>query len=128
MREQEGRAMMCLDWESSGVVFYGTESSGDFSQLDVMITPCNTRLTTLGADDDRISTQCVENLDEQIKHLGPMNMLIYYNNESFKQDEFGEMRITRQSTIRSIQVDEYRANFIFGKIWKNKLQDEITMV
>ena len=55
-------------------------------------------------------------------------MLIYFNQESFNQDEYGEYRIMRQSTIQNVQVDEYRPNYIFANIWKNQLGDEIELL
>ena len=51
--------------------------------------------------------------------------MVYFNQESFKQDEYGDLRIGRQSVIRNIQVDEYRPNYVDLYIWKNQLQDEI---
>ena len=87
--------MLCLDWENSGVDFQGSEGSSIWSYLDVVVMPCNVKLTNLGADDDRISPECSGDLQEQIKYLGPMNVLVYFNQESFKQDEYGDMRIGR---------------------------------
>ena len=57
-----------------------------------------------------------------------MNILVYFNQESFKQDEYGDLRIGRQSVIRNIQVDEYRPNYVDLYIWKNQLQDEIEFI
>lgn len=71
--------MMCIDWEQEDIDLFGPESGGNYSELDVMIVPCNMRLTNFGGLDDRIASDCVENLDEQRKYLGPMNMLIYFN-------------------------------------------------
>ena len=116
--------MLCLDWEHAEIDLYGTESSGIYSELDVMIMPCNVKLSPFGATDERIAPDCVNDLDEQIKYLGPMNMLVYFNQESFMQDEYGNARIGRFSTIRNIQTDEYRPNFIIGTVQKNSLQDE----
>ena len=73
--------MMCLDWERAGIDLYGPESGGTYAELDFMIVPCNMRLTNFGAEDDRISPECKPDLADQIKYLGPMNMLIYYNEE-----------------------------------------------
>lgn len=50
--------MLCLDWENSGVEFQGSEGSSIWSYLDVVVMPCNVKLTNLGADDDRISPEC----------------------------------------------------------------------
>ena len=90
--------------------------------------PCNIKLTAFGAEDDRIGPECQADLQKQIDYLGNMNMLVYFNTATFQQDEFGNQRIDRQSTIRNIQVDQFRANFIFGWIQTKQLQDEITYI
>ena len=56
--------MLCLDWEKAGIDLYGTESSGIYSELDVMIMPCNVKLSPFGAKDERIDPGCVRDLDE----------------------------------------------------------------
>ena len=83
MRTTPGRGMLCIDWETAGVEFYGTESSGTYSELDVVVMPCNMRNTALGGLDDNISNECVADLAAQIEYMGPMNMQTYYNTERF---------------------------------------------
>ena len=58
IREDPNRGMLCLDWENSGVQFQGSEGSTKWSYLDVVVMPCNVKLTNLGAEDDRISPEC----------------------------------------------------------------------
>ena len=82
------------------------------SQLEIVVLPCNHRLTHIGGTDDRIPDDCEENLDEQIKYLGPLNMLVYFNQARFMQNEFNELSIYRHSVIENIQADEKRANWI----------------
>ena len=56
--------LLCIDWEESGVDFYGLESTGKLGTVEINIVPCNLKLTTkfLGGLDDRISDNCVANL------------------------------------------------------------------
>ena len=53
IRNSPNRGMMCLDWENEGLDLYGSEASGTFSEIDIMIIPYNARITPLGAKDDR---------------------------------------------------------------------------
>ena len=53
IRNSPNRGMMCLDWENEGLDLYGSEASGTYSEIDIMIMPCNARITPLGAKDDR---------------------------------------------------------------------------
>ena len=53
LRTVPGRSLLCLDWSKS-LDLYGTEASGNFAFIDIMILPCNHKLTHLGALDDRI--------------------------------------------------------------------------
>jgi len=76
--------MLCFDHED--IVFFGTEITQNSSRLEINILSCNNRLTHLGGVDDRIPEDCVANLDEQIEYLGPLNLIIYYNQQSFMED------------------------------------------
>lgn len=39
------RSMICIDWKNQNVNFFGSESSGDYAELDLIIMPCNVKLT-----------------------------------------------------------------------------------
>ena len=56
--------MLCLDLDKDGFDFYGPESGGIFSELDIMIMPCNIKLTAFGAESDRIEPECQANLQK----------------------------------------------------------------
>ena len=64
IKKEPHRSMLCLDWDNAGIDLYGTESSGIFSELDLVIMPCNAMITPYGASDDRISPECVRDLDK----------------------------------------------------------------
>ena len=128
IKSEEKRNFLCLDWKAAAIELYGPESGGTYGELDLALLPCNTRLIPHGARDDRISPQCVANLDKQIEYIGATNLIVYYNQATFVEDDFSEARIDRHSTIRNIQVDQYRPNFVFGKIQASKLVDSIDLV
>ena len=55
--------MLCLDWQEAQIELFGPESGGTYAEIDVMVVPCNLRLIHLGADDDRITDECIADLD-----------------------------------------------------------------
>ena len=128
VKKVPGNEMFCIDWDTADMGFYGLEASGDFSELDIVILPCNVRLSTLGGVEDRIDPECVGSLEEQISYIGPMNMLVYYNTERFIQDEFGDLRTEKSSTFANIQADETKPNWIQMLVKKSSLSDETTYV
>ena len=64
-------------------------------------------------------------LNEQIKYLGSLNLVVYYNSHHFFANEFGGSRIEKLSTIKSLQVDEYRPTWVQALVQKDILNDEI---
>ena len=50
-------------------------------------------------------------------------MLLYYNQETFIEDEYDETSIKRESEVISIQSDEFRPNWVHSKIAQNYLSD-----
>ena len=88
-----------------------------------MLLPCNHKLTTLGAKDDRIDENCVADLDKQIEWLGAINFLIYHNQETFREEEYGALKVDRHAELANIQTDQFRPNWIDARIQKNSLGD-----
>ena len=71
------RGMWCFDW--TDLAFYGNERNLNNARLEIIVLPCNHRLTQLGAKDDRMDPTCIADLEQQINYLGPLNMILYYN-------------------------------------------------
>ena len=119
---------MCLDW--SGVELQGEDPAYNTKTIDVMFIPCNMKETLLGdaTEDDRIPQNCNYDKDKLIEYLGPIQMLIYKNIGSFQQDEYGNERVKKESSISRIQVDEYRPSWINTKISNNVLYDETQFI
>ena len=60
-----------------------------------MVMPCNVLLD----ENDTIAPECIPDLDEQKKYLGPFNVLLLHNNQEFRQDGFGSESIRHESVI-----------------------------
>ena len=64
IRTDPNRNLLCIDWETAGIDFYGLEESGTFSELDVAIVPCNLKNTMIGGETDSISEECIPDLQK----------------------------------------------------------------
>ena len=62
LRNEAERGMLCIDWETAEIDFFGVESSGTYSELDVVVMPCNVMGTPLGGLEDKIPEECVADL------------------------------------------------------------------
>ena len=51
------RGMYCFDWND--VAFYGTERTLENARIEILVLPCNHKLTQLGATDDRMDPECI---------------------------------------------------------------------
>lgn len=119
---------MCVDWDSLNIDLHGTETDADHTHIDLMFLPCNHRLTKLGALDDRIDDECVPILEEQIKYLGELDLILYYNQEFFAQTEFGDASIERVSVLENFQLDQFRPNWLQSVVSRNLLADETAYI
>lgn len=55
-RYTEAQAFMCLDW--SKIDLYGEDPADNTKTIDIMLLPCNMKLTLLGGTEDRIPEDC----------------------------------------------------------------------
>ena len=58
--------LYCLDEDKLDITLFGTQAVKTFGSLQFMAVPCNMRLTQIGGESDRISPDCVADLDKQI--------------------------------------------------------------
>lgn len=82
------RGMYCIDWNED-IKVYGNEKDDLHQRLEIMMLPCNVvptqsseyrGIATAEADDE-----CVADLDAQVNYLGPLDFMLYYTEEVFKQ-------------------------------------------
>ena len=88
------------------------------------MVPCNYIHTHLGWDKDSIADVCIDNLEKQIEYLGPLDFMIYYTEEVFKQSEYDTLSIQQQSMLKNQQVDQTTPNWINTMVQSNVLSDE----
>jgi hypothetical protein len=51
--------------------------------MDVILNPCNYKMTLSGASEDRIPEDCNWDKQKLIDYMGPSEMLVYYNTGRF---------------------------------------------
>ena len=72
---------MCLDWNE--IELNGEDPASNAKNVDVMLLPCNMKISILDGDADRIPEECNYDRDKLIEYLGPIRMLVYYNSGRF---------------------------------------------
>ena len=65
----------------------------------------------MGFQGDSVSDGCVEDLEAQRNYLGPLQVPIYYNDETFDRSEYGSSSIKRSSKITRAQINEQKPEF-----------------
>lgn len=83
MKNDAGRGLNCIDYTDEIIQIYGEELDPDYQRIDFMLSPCNYILTEYGFTGDTIHEECVRDLEAQKEYLGPINFMIYANNEKF---------------------------------------------
>ena len=61
----------------------GNENKRTYEILEILVLPCNMKLTLIGDTEDRIPDDCIADLDKQREYLGPLNLIIAYNQSIF---------------------------------------------
>ena len=118
------RGLFCIEWDKADINLHGNENKKNYEIIEIMVLPCNHRLTHIGDTEDRITEECVADLDAQIEYLGPLNLIFYYDQKIFKQDKFYEYSIEAHSAVKNIQADEYRPNWFQTFLRKDRIEDE----
>lgn len=72
---------MCLDWNN--IELKGEDPASNTKNVDVMLLPCNMKISILDGDEDRIPEECNYDRHRLIEYIGNIRMIIYYNSESF---------------------------------------------
>ena len=67
--------------------------------IEFYLLPCNYLHTYYNYTGDSVSDECIWDLEKQQEYLGPLEVIMYFNEESYEQNEFGEKRIKRESII-----------------------------
>ena len=71
---------MCVDWTDEFFI-YGNTEKPDYNNIEFLYVPCNYIHTSEA--DDAVSSECVSDLAKQKEYLGPLNLILFYNQEVF---------------------------------------------
>ena len=105
MKRDEQRGMFCIDW-TDDLEIYGEEQNPEFQKLEFLFLPCNYIHQIDGYTGDYVKEECIADLEKQKEYLGPLDMLIYFNDEEFDQQAFGNEAISRQSQLINVQFSQ----------------------
>ena len=82
MRTTEDNQLFCIDWESAAIDLYGTEATGNYAYIDIIILPCNVKLSEITpGSDDRIHPECIWDLEKQQEYMQPPALITLHNQE-----------------------------------------------
>ena len=82
------RGFYCLDWDTpvandEPLSIGGGWAYTDLSEIDFILAPCNYIHTELGDIGDTVSDDCIADLDKQKDYLGPLELYVLANVETF---------------------------------------------
>ena len=113
MRADPNRGMYCIDWYEEEPIVIGGEYEDDYySELDIILAPCNYVHTVGGYTEDSVHPDCEPNLKRQWNYVGPSQWLFFMNQERINLEEYGSEIIERYSQIKTQQFDERTPNYV----------------
>ena len=71
MRSDPERGLYCIDWnDEDPTLIYGKEIYMNYSRLEIIFLPCNYLHNEYGFNEEKISPDCIADLEQQIKYIG----------------------------------------------------------
>lgn len=58
IKSNSKRMMVCLDWSELGLSLHGTEISRENTRLEIMVLPCQHKLSIIGGEEDSTLPIC----------------------------------------------------------------------
>ena len=77
----------------------------------------------MGYTGDSVHEECIDDLEAQKEYLGPLKVAMYYNDEIFVPEEYGENSIKRTSKILYSQINEEKPSYYFFDLQSSILED-----
>ena len=76
-----------------------------------MLLPCNYVHQYLGYTEDIVSPKCNWDRTDQIQYLGPLNVIIYVNDEKYVASEYGEDAVHRESILIQQKINTKQPSY-----------------
>ena len=67
--------------------------------IEIYLLPCNYVHTYMGYTGDSVADECIADQQAQQDYLGPLEVVMYVNEETYDPTQFGEAAIIRESRI-----------------------------
>ena len=121
--------LFCFDLPPEASEIFGYWQAGsNYAALDIIAAPCGHQYELEDGTMSKVREDC--NWDQQaaIDYFGTIGFLVYYNEGVFKQDDFGQHRVSKQSYLKNISTDPGKPMYIPSFIDKYLLEDEISLL
>ena len=82
----------------------------------------------MGYTGDSVHEECIDDLEAQKEYLGPLKVAMYYNDEIFVPEEYGEDSIKRTSKILYSQINEEKPSYYFFDLQSSILEDQTDFI
>ena len=108
---KQNGGLFCVDLKAANIDLYSSWIyETDYSALDIMAVPCG---TNPDGYDEPIRDDCEWNRTTVMDYMGDtVDLVMLYNQGTFKQEKFGEDTIDKASVLHKIMVDPNRSNWI----------------
>ena len=101
------------------------EDDNNYQRWEYILVPCNYLHKELGEDiGDTIDPQCIKNQTAQEDYLGNMRAIVYFTEEVFNQNQYGDASVQKRSKFIARQMDQTKPSWLDGTLQTNMLADE----
>ena len=96
--------------------------------IEFFLLPCNYVHTYYGYTGDSVAEECIKDLKTQQEYLGPLEVIMYINDENYIQKEFGSEAIQRESIIVEQDISQFIPSYYEFKIQTTLFSDESSLL
>ena len=122
INESDERGFFCIDEDELEI--YGNFSTDSNSHIEFLMLPCNTLFREWGYEGDTVADECIWDLQKQQEYLGQINVLLYFNEENYNSEEYGDKAIRRESKISRYYISNDQPSYFIELVKTNLLVDK----
>ena len=93
-------------------IFGNWRDPSKYQRLEFILTPCNYIYTLNGYDQDTVTDECIEDLEQQEEYLGNMQIVIFMSDQFFNQQAYGRESIESSSQFYKMQMDQRTPSYV----------------